>query len=339
MEKKALALLSGGLDSTLAVKLILSQGIEVFGLNFISPFCRCNRRSGCRLESKKVADRFAIPLKVIGVGKEYLDVVRNPAYGYGKNMNPCLDCRILMLRKARDYMEQVGASFIITGEVLGQRPMSQYKKAMKLIEREAGLEGLVLRPLSAKLLEPSLPEKAGIVDRKKLLGIKGRSRRPQIQLATELGISDYPCPAGGCLLTDPGFSRRIRDLFRYSQDPTLNDVELLKIGRHFRLSPYEKVVVGRNEDENKRLKGLLRPTDYCLRVNGYKGPLVLLRTLNEVVVDEAIHLAAKITVRYSDAPPLTHIEVSYRKGTADGKEGASVSTMAIDDKELDGLRI
>jgi len=184
MKPKAIALLSGGLDSTLAVKLILDQGIEVEALNFVTPFCTCNRRGRC--EAAHIAERFGIFLKIIPLTEEFFQVVRRPKYGYGSGMNPCLDCRILMLTKAREYMEKVGAKFVFTGEVLGERPMSQRRGAMRIIERESGLDGRLLRPLSVKLLPPTIPEKEGIVDRRKLLAIRGRSRKGQMALAEDM---------------------------------------------------------------------------------------------------------------------------------------------------------
>ncbi|MGA9388765.1 MAG: hypothetical protein WBV70_08085, partial [Candidatus Bathyarchaeia archaeon] len=195
---KALALLSGGLDSTLAVKLVLNQGVDVEAINFVSPFCLCGK-GGCG--AAEAARRFNIPLKTMSVGEDYLRVIRKPKFGYGKNMNPCIDCRIFMLKKAKKYAKETGAAFIFTGEVLDQRPMSQHKKTLDLIEEEAGLKGKILRPLSAKLLQETDLEKKGLVNRERLLDIEGRSRRKQIELAEKLGIRDYPCPAGGCLLT------------------------------------------------------------------------------------------------------------------------------------------
>jgi tRNA U34 2-thiouridine synthase MnmA/TrmU len=274
---KAIALLSGGLDSTLAAKLVLEQGIELEALNFLTVFCTCTNRGETCLASQKAVDALGIPLKVFNVSEEYLDVVKHPKHGYGSNMNPCIDCRIFMMKKAKAYMEEAGASFIVTGEVLGERPMSQRRDAMRLIEKEAGLDGLVLRPLSAKLLSASIPEKEGWVDREKLLKIQGRSRKPQIQLADHFGIRDYPCPAGGCLLTDPGFAQRMRDLNRYHPDFLLNDVHLLKMGRHFRLSPHLKLVVGRNEEENQKIQTFSQEGDFLLKVSRYPGPLSLLR--------------------------------------------------------------
>ena len=233
MKHKAIALLSGGLDSTLAVRLILDQGIEVQALSFVTPFCTCNRKGRC--EAKKVAVEFGIPIRTVALTEEFFPLLRNPKHGYGRGMNPCLDCRILMFSLAKENLEEMGAEFVLTGEVLGQRPMSQHLRAMRIIDRESGLEGRVLRPLSAHLLPPTMPERQGIVQREKLLGIRGRSRREQMALARGYGIADYPCPAGGCRLTEPGFARRMRDLVAHRMDFDLNDVSLLKVGRHFRL--------------------------------------------------------------------------------------------------------
>ncbi|MBI5826619.1 MAG: 7-cyano-7-deazaguanine synthase [Deltaproteobacteria bacterium] len=297
---KAVALLSGGLDSTLAVKLMLDQGIEVHALNFTSAFCTCNsggvNKGGCRSESKRVADEFGIPIKVVTKGLDYIEVVRNPRHGYGKGMNPCVDCRVYMFRQARGYMEEIGASFIITGEVLGQRPMSQRKDAFRVIERESGLEGLILRPLCAKQLEPTIPENTGLVDRDKLLSMLGRSRRGQIDLAEELNINDYPCPSGGCLLTDKMFSKKVRDLLDHKLDVTKKDLLNLKTGRHFR---YEgvKVILGRDEAENLKIRNAVEPGDTLLEPAGFPGPLAL---VNGEAGSGVIDFAAGLIVRYAN---------------------------------------
>ncbi|MFQ5354411.1 MAG: hypothetical protein ACE5DR_05640, partial [Thermodesulfobacteriota bacterium] len=250
---KAVALLSGGLDSTLAVKMIIDQGIEVHALNFTSAFCTCTtsarKAGGCKSESRRVAEEFGIPIKVMVKGDDYMDIVRAPAHGYGKGMNPCVDCRIYMFKAAKKYMEEIGASFILTGEVLGQRPMSQRRDTMRIIERDSGLTGLILRPLCAGHLEPTIAEKEGLVDRKKLLSVAGRGRRPQMDLAEELGVNDYPCPSGGCLLTDQVFSKKVRDLVDNKEDIKSRDLQLLRTGRHFRYEGF-KIVVGRDEADN-----------------------------------------------------------------------------------------
>ena len=307
---RAIALLSGGLDSTLATRIVLEQGVELEALNFLTLFCNCTHRGETCLASKKAVEGLGIPLTVFNVSEEYLEVVKHPKHGYGRNMNPCIDCRIFMLKKTKAYMETSGASFIITGEVLGQRPMSQRRDAMRLIEKEAGLEGFIVRPLSAKFLPATIPEERGWVDRERFLNISGRSRKPQIKLAKQFGIHDYPCPAGGCLLTDPGFSRRMRDLIAHHPDFALNDVHLLKIGRHFRLSPSIKLVVGRHEDDNQKIQAFSQDGDLLMKALGTPGPLSLLRGGTG---SEEIEKAAAITVRYGKAKDLKNVEVQYRR--------------------------
>ncbi len=307
---KAIGLLSGGLDSTIAVKLLLDQGIEVTAFNMVTPFCACTRK-GCRHEASRVAAEFGIPIKVISGGREYIQMVKNPKHGYGRNMNPCIDCRIFMLKRAKDYMHEIGASFLFTGEVLGQRPMSQRFKAMELIEREAGLEGLILRPLSARFLPPTIPEKEGWVDRDALLALKGRSRRPQMELADSYAIRDYPCPAGGCRLTDPQFAKRVQEAFRHDEDSVL-DMMLLRYGRHFRLASGAKVVVGRNEEENMLLKGLVGEDDLLLEPVRVPGPTAVLRN---TAAPEDVDTAAALCARYSDAQsPPVQVKIWKRSG-------------------------
>jgi tRNA-specific 2-thiouridylase len=307
---RAIALLSGGLDSTLATRIVLEQGVELEALNFLTLFCNCTHRGETCLASKKAVEELGIPLTVLNVSEEYLEIVKHPKHGYGRNMNPCIDCRIFMLKKTKAYMETSGASFIITGEVLGQRPMSQRRDAMRLIEKEAGLEGFIVRPLSAKFLPATIPEERGWVDRERLLNISGRSRKPQIKMAEQFGIRDYPCPAGGCLLTDPGFARRMRDLMAHNPDFALNDVHLLKIGRHFRLSPSIKLVVGRHEDDNQKIQAFSQDGDLLMKALGTPGPLSLLRGGTG---SEEIEKAAAITVRYGKAKDLKNVEVQYRR--------------------------
>lgn len=268
---KAIGLFSGGLDSTLAIKAITEQGIEIIALNFFSPFCRCERSKGCGSLIKTMADQLGVKLKVVSVGQDYLDMIQNPDHGYGKNFNPCIDCRIFKFRKAKEIMEEEGASFVITGEVLGQRPMSQHRQALATIERESGLEGLILRPLSAKLFSPTIAEEQGWVKREDLLNISGRTRKPQIKLALDWGIKDYPCPAGGCLLTDSNFCKRLKDLIKH-EEININNTEFLKLGRHFRLSPKFKLIVGRDENENQRIMNLAQEGDFCFEPKNLSGP-------------------------------------------------------------------
>jgi tRNA U34 2-thiouridine synthase MnmA/TrmU len=212
-----------------------------------------------------------VPIKVINKGAEYIDIVRNPKYGYGKGINPCVDCRIFMFRAAKKYMEEIGASFIITGEVVGQRPMSQRRDNFHMIERDAGLEGLILRPLCALNLEPTIAEKEGLVDREKLMDVAGRGRRPIMDKADELDIQDYPCPSGGCLLTDKIFSKKVRDLLEHNDAVTTKDLQLLKTGRHFRFNE-TKVVIGRDSADNQRLINLVQEGESLIEPVNFSGP-------------------------------------------------------------------
>ncbi len=331
---KAIALLSGGLDSILATRLILEQGIEVEAVNFLTVFCNCTHRGKSCLASKSAADNLGIKLKVFEVSKEYFNIVKKPRYGYGSNMNPCLDCRIFMFKKAGEYMKETEASFLITGEVLGQRPMSQRRDAMRIIERDSGLDGLILRPLSAKMFKPTIPEKTGLVDRERLLDIKGRSRKPQMQLARELGVNDYPCPAGGCLLTDPGFTKRMRDLIEHKPDFIIDDVRLLKVGRHFRFSPGAKLVVGRDKEENKKLLDLAQEEDISFCPTKVKGPIGLGRGIFDAT---QLSAASAVVARYSDAGSNQQLQILCRR-TADGKS-EYISVQPLTEEALSELRI
>jgi len=324
-DMKALVLFSGGLDSTVAAKIVLQQGIELEALNFVTPFCQC--RKGCG-DMTRLVKELGIRLHVIPLHEEYLEIIKDPKHGYGSNLNPCIDCRILMFRRAKLRMDEIGASFIVTGEVLGQRPMSQHKKALATIEREADLEGLVVRPLSAKVLPPTKPEKEGWINRRGFLAIEGRSRKNQMEFAKTHRIRGYSCPSGGCLLTDPGFAKRLRDLISHCPDPSLNDIELLKVGRHFRLSPSTKLVVGRNERENERLRSLFMNGDILFEVLDYKCPLSIARgPLNG---DELL-ISARIEARYSDAPKNKPVNVTYRM--TDGRV-ITLTVKPLNDEEL-----
>ncbi|TET64816.1 DUF814 domain-containing protein [Candidatus Bathyarchaeota archaeon] len=324
---KALALLSGGLDSTLALKLIVDQGIEVVALNFTSPFCLCGR-GGCGAIG--IARQLKIPIKMINSGEDYLKVVRKPKYGYGKNMNPCIDCRIFMLNKAKKYAEEIGASFIFTGEVLDERPMSQHRKALDIIETEAGLKGKILRPLSAKLLPKTEAEEKGWVDREKLLDFRGRSRKRQLELSKSYKITGCPCPSGGCLLTYKEFADKVRDLFEYKKRIKMKDILLLKIGRHFRLKK-NKIIVGRNKDENKRLRDLKDGNDYLFEVPDCGSPITLLQGPK---TEEAIETAAVLTAQYSDSE---ENETVVKFGME--KMNRSITVSKLSDNAIEKLRI
>jgi tRNA-specific 2-thiouridylase len=324
---KALALFSGGLDSILAIELILDQGIEVVAFNFASPFCLCEK-GGCDIS--EAAKRLGVPLKVVNADYEYLKMVRKPKHGYGKNMNPCIDCRIFIVKKAKKVAEEVGASFIFTGEVLDERPMSQHFKAMKIIEEEAGLKGEILRPLSARLLPETVFEKKGLVDRKKLLGIRGRSRKPQIKLAEEFNVKDYPSPAGGCLLTCKEYADKLRDLFQNKKRCSMADVALLKVGRHFRFGG-NKIIVGRNEAENKLLTAKRGPNDYYFEVPDVGSPIIVLQGAK---TKKAIRKAAELTAFYSDAKG-GEVKVNFGREKLD--RSVSVSIPARD--KVEKLRV
>ena len=302
MKKKALALISGGLDSLLAAKLIKDQGIEVIGVHFKIPFCK--------LDIRKSFPDIGIKLLEFDLGPEFLSLIINPHYGFGSNLNPCIDCKILMFTRAKDLLAELKADFVITGEVLGQRPMSQTKQALKIIKHRSGLEDLLLRPLSAQFFPPSLPEREGWVLRDTLLNFNGRMRTPQMQLAKQLGISKYANPAGGCLLTDPCFSKRLEELLRH-EELSLENLALLKVGRHFRLEQKSRLVVGRDEAENKLLVQLARPGDYLFSPQkDLAGPTSLVRGL---ITQELISLSSQITSAYSDTLNLKEMEVSYRQ--------------------------
>ena len=324
---KAVALLSGGLDSTLAVKLVLDQGIDVEAVNFVSPFCLC-RKGGCG--ALEVAKNLNIPLKTITVGEEYLRIVRKPKFGYGKNMNPCIDCRIFMLKKAKKYAEEMGASFIFTGEVLGQRPMSQHRKTLGIIEKKAGLKGKILRPLSAKLLPPTEVEKKGLISRETLLGIEGRSRKKQIRLAQELKVTEYSCPGGGCLLTYREFTSKLKDLFEHKKRISLKDVRLLKVGRHFRFGK-NKIIVGRNEAENGLLLQMKMTNDYCFEAQDTGSPITLLQGPK---TRTAVKRAAELTAYYSDRKQSV-VSVKFGKGELD----KSLRTPILSREKVEELRI
>ena len=286
---KALGLFSGGLDSILAVKLIQQQGIDVRIVNFTTPFFPPKK-------AKEMAKQLKLKLKVIDVTKDYMKVLRNPKHGYGSFLNPCIDCKIFMLRKAKGYGKRIGAKFIFTGEVLGERPMSQNKNALALIEKESGLKGKLLRPLSAKLLPITETEEKWI-DRDKLLDIEGRGREKQIKLAKEFKINNYPTPSGGCLLTNNEYAAKAKDLITNNRKISTNDIKLLKIGRHFRCGK-SKIIVGRNNNENKELIKLKNSSDYVFEVPNTGSPLTILQGPK---TKESIDLAVRLTAHYSDS--------------------------------------
>jgi tRNA-specific 2-thiouridylase len=301
---EAICLLSGGLDSALAARVVLDQGIDVHGVHFVIPFGRLAKQAP-DLPVLKVADSLGIEVEIIALEADYLEIVRNPKHGFGSNVNPCIDCKILMLRRAGEVMRARGADFVVTGEVVGQRPMSQRMDSMRRIEKESGLEGYLVRPLSAHLLPPTEPEIAGLLRRDDLLRIQGRSRKELMALAVEKGVSGYSSPAGGCLLTDPRYAERVRDLLKHDM-LTLHDIDLLSVGRHFRLPGGSKLVVGRHKSDNEALAGLADEDDVVLTTPAVPGPTAILRG-SQVVVDEDI--SARVVARYSDAGPSDRVKI------------------------------
>lgn len=290
---KALGLCSGGLDSTLAGVVLKRQGVEVVWVAFETPFFNAAR-------AKKASEATGIPLVVRDITERYLPMLKNPAAGYGRQMNPCMDCHALMFRIAGQMMDEIGADFLFSGEVTGQRPMSQTRSSLRYVEKHSGFDGLILRPLSAKRLPETEMEKTGLVDREQLLDFSGRSRKPQIALAESLGITDYPAPAGGCLLTDPNFSRRARDLIDSVPDAGKTDFLLLGHGRYIRISSDAKLVVGRNKSDNAMLLSLYRPElDVKIFMHDVPGPVGLVPRGGP---DPDVRTAAALCAGYARAP-------------------------------------
>ena len=333
-KKKAVALLSGGLDSNLAVRIMQEQDVDVEAVSIKTPFCDFDCGKGCGHNLKEVAADLGIKLKTVYLGDEYLKMIMNPKHGYGSGMNPCIDCRAMMFKCAKAHMDEIGADFLITGEVLSQRPMSQNKRALQLIERTAMMEGKIVRPLSARSLPKSDPEISGLIKRENLYSITGRSRKEQLKLAGRYGIIDPPNAAGGCLLTDQSFSNRVKDLIANgNHDMTLNDVELLKVGRHFRLSHTAKLIVGRNEQENEIISGLAMSNDILLEAVQYKGPIGMLRGSGAKSV---LSTAARILIRYSDAPKTSASPVRVYTSIA---TLCNINSVPCEESLLDNSRI
>ncbi len=323
---KALSLFSGGLDSSLASKIIQKQEIQVEGICFISPFFNAKK-------AEIAAHELGIPLHIIDISTDLIVLLQSPVYGFGKGANPCIDCHILMVKKAGSLMEKIGASFLISGEILGQRPKSQNRWALDIVEGKSGWKDYLLRPLTAKNLPSTLPEREGWVKREDLLGIKGRTRRVQLEMARSLGIKSFPTPAGGCLLTDPIFSKRIKHLLKGGK-LSLNEIELLKLGRHFLLKEGVKLIVGRNKIENTLILQLAIEGDICLQAVDYPGPIGLLRKRD--AGNEILLLAASITARYSDAP---HARTKVEYSRLPQKEKRYIEVIPVKDEKLETLRI
>lgn len=347
--RKAIGMISGGLDSTLAIALVKRQGIEVKAINFYTGLCitETQRRKGGRPdgtipqnEALRAAADLEVDVEYIDISDQgYLDLIVNPRYGYGANANPCVDCRIFMMRKAREIMEQEGASFVFTGEVLGQRPKSQRRDTLRAVERESGLTGRLVRPLSALLLPPTIPEQEGILDRSRLLDINGRGRQRQIRLARELGILEWPQPAGGCCyLTDESFSRKFFDVLDAREAAgeerriRREDLVLLSTGRHFRLSPGVKLIVGRTELENGVLESYADGRARLL-ARDLNGPVAL---VEGTPTWEERQLAAAIVARYGKGREHPRVAVDWI-------EDGAVETLEVepaqDEARVEAMRI
>ena len=312
MRPKAIGLLSGGLDSVLAIKLVVDQGVEVVALNIVLPFV------GSRSDrAEPAAEWLGVRLVKMEVGRDYIEVLRNPRYGYGKGFNPCIDCRVYMLGLARRLMEQEGANFVVTGDVLKQRPKSQTLDALNIEDKCSGLKGLIVRPLSARRLRSTVPEREGILDRDRFLDLCGKNRKPQLELAAELGLTEYSTPAGGCPLTNREFAIKARTLFSCVQDISVNDLALLRHGRHF-YAGGAHIIVGKSQRENGSLLALKEPGDVEFRVPDVGSPVTILRG---AVTASTLVTAARLTAAYSDSKSDEVAEVKY---SGPGLEGSIV---------------
>jgi len=306
---RALGLCSGGLDSMLSALILRKQGIEVEWVSFETPFFSS-------VNARLASQATGIPLTVQNITEPYIEMLKNPHCGYGKHMNPCMDCHALMFRLAGTIMEAKGFDFLFSGEVLGQRPLSQNMQSLRYVEKRSGFDGYILRPLSAKKLPKTLLEKEGLVNRDLLLGISGRSRKPQIKLAKEFSIKDYPSPAGGCLLTDKGYAARLKDLFDHQQNFSILELQLLRHGRHLRLDKDTKIIVGRTQKDNENIIKYHNPkVDTVIKIKKYPGPIVLMPNGGK---KEVMALAASICAGYSKAPELTPVDA--RAATPQGTE-------------------
>ena len=333
MQRRALALFSGGLDSILAVKVIQQQGIDVLALNFTSPFFGCSPVLDGEPQAARYARRYDIPFRTVPLGQEFLEMLRHPRHGYGSALNPCIDCKTFMLRCAGALMQELQADFVITGEVVGQRPMSQRQDTLRVIERDCGLEGLLLRPLSARYLKVTIPEREGWVDREALPGIKGRGRKDQMRLAAELGVDDYPTPGGGCLLTEDSYVPKVKDILDHQLTPAVRDFDLLRTGRHFRLSATCKAVVGRDSSDNEKILASIGSGEVTLRWLDGASPLVLLVGVPQ---ESDIALACRILLRYTKAAKAEPARISMQQ---DGKRTERTAVNDLAESELETVRI
>ncbi|HCW54294.1 MAG TPA: tRNA 4-thiouridine(8) synthase ThiI [Clostridium sp.] len=326
---RALAMVSGGLDSILAAKLIKEQGIEVIGICFRSYFFN-------EENAKRMTKQIGIPLEVVDFSKEHFDMVKHPDHGWGKNMNPCIDCHAMMMRYSGELLKKFNADFIITGEVLNQRPMSQNRSALDIVKKQSGFSDKILRPLCAKNLKPTQMEIDGLVDREQLLDISGRNRKPQMALAEKWGIKDYPSPAGGCKLTDPNYSIRLKEVLDRKKEVSEKDINLLKYGRHFVTENNTKIIVSRTAEEGKCLKELLNSNDLMFMPINFTGAMVIIPEGNIPNEDDII-IACKLAVRYSKGKDQEEVEVKFGHVSTNFNETRSVS--AITQEEADKYNV
>ena len=330
MNRKAAVLLSGGLDSTLVVRILQEQNIEVEAVNFRTAF------GCCKDDALEMSRQFGVKVTLVSVNDDYFKLIEKPKYGWGKGINPCVDCRIYMFRLAKKFMEVSGASFVATGEVVGQRPMSQQMKQLQIIEAESGLKDILLRPLSAKLLEPTLPERLGIVDRERLYGINGRSRKELLELAVKYGIENPPTPSSGCLLTEPDFADRVRDLFEHTPDYERWHFETLKVGRHFRLTGETKVILGRDQEENKRLEMLNHKGSVLFIPFNFKGPSALITGKSD---GDSEKKACAMILRYTKSGRLVSEFPEFERVQNGNREKITFHEALISEEEMASAKI
>jgi len=322
---RALAMISGGLDSTLAAKLIEEQGIEVIGICFRSYFFN-------EENAKRMTKQIGIKLEVIDFSKEHFEMVKDPKHGWGKNMNPCIDCHSMMMRYSGELLEKFNADFIITGEVLNQRPMSQNRSALDVVKKQSGFSDKILRPLCAKNLKETQMEIDGLVDREKLLDLAGRNRKPQMALAEKWGIKDYPSPAGGCKLTEPNYSIRLKERLDRKEDVTEKDIHLLKYGRHFVSENNTKIIVSRTGEEGEQLKQLLNNKDMMFITTKFTGAMVIIPE-GDNPTDEDLIFACRLAVRYSKGKDEELVEVKFGQVSTEFNMTKEVNAMT--QKEID----
>lgn len=322
---RALSLLSGGLDSQLAVCVLKEQGVDVHGVTFDSPFFNI-------APAKTAALQIGIPLHIVNFSPDILELLKHPPHGFGRCMNPCIDCHARMLRRAGEMMDEMGFHFLSTGEVLNERPMSQNRGSLAVVAKSSGYAERIVRPLSAALLPETEPERKGWVDRSRLLALEGRGRKPQFELARKYGLEDYPTPAGGCRLTEPNFCKRLADLKEHEGLSGTHSIRMLRYGRHFRLAPKIKLIVGRNEKDNAVLEGTAELYDLILKMVDVPGPTGLLPM---TAGDEDLRNAAAICARYSDTPPGEPVTVRVRSARGTHR----LDVVPALHEEIEGLRI